>query len=180
MIYDFFAYCFIPAASVWFAWETDWTATNFSILRNSSEKEALFLSWGAALILCFALWFRDLSRRLLPPRAASPLVRAACLALILALATPYLPERFPFWSQVHFLCAFLSPILFLSGLLLLLLSYRRENPGIARRFLLGFWLISAVSLFLLWKDGMVTSGLEIFFGSACSVFLRRFHRRVVQ
>ncbi len=180
MIYDFLAYCFIPAASVWFAWKTDWTATNFSILRNSGEKEVLFLSWGAALILCFSLWFRDLSRRLSPVRASSVLVRTACLALILAMSTPYLPERFPFWSQVHFLCAFLSPIFFLCGLLLLLLRYRRNNPVLARRFLLGFWTIAALSLVLLLKYGMVTSGLEIFFGSSCSVFLRRFHRRVVR
>lgn len=178
MIYDFLAYVFIPLASGWFAGATDWMTTNFSILRNSGEKEILFLTWGAILLFCFSLWFRDISRRLDHTRTALCLTRAACLILILAMLTPYLPERFPFWSRIHFYCAFLSPVLFLIGLLFLLLRYRQENPRVAKRYLWGFWIISGLSLILLWKAGMVTSALEIFFASSCSILLRRLHRRV--
>ncbi|HJC46834.1 MAG TPA: hypothetical protein IAA04_02135 [Candidatus Lachnoclostridium pullistercoris] len=180
MIYDFLAYCLIPAVSVCLAGPGSWTDTNFSILRSSGMSGVLFLSWGAVLILCFFLWFRDISQRLSASRAADRFAGAAGLILSFALLTPYLPEQFPFWSRLHFYCAFLSPVLFMIGLLLLLLLFRRENPLLARRFLSGFWLIAGVSLALLWAAGMVTSALEIFFSSACSVFLRRLHRRVVQ
>lgn len=179
MIYDFLAYCLIPALSLLFAQGTDWSATNFSVLRNGGNREFLFLAWGGTLIFSFFLWFRDMALRLSLPGSASLLVRAACASLAAAIMTPYLPERFPLWSRIHFACAFLSPVLFLSGLLLLLLSYRRENPVIARRFLLGFWSITLLSLIILLREGMVTSGLEILFSSACAVLLRRLHRRVM-
>ena len=180
MIYDFFAYCFIPAASVWFAGTTDWMTSNFSILRSSGRQGALFLSWGAVLNLCFSLWLRDISRRLSGPKIADLLAKTAGIILGLALLTPYLPEQFPFWSRLHFYCAFLSPVLFMTGLLLLLLRCRRENSKLARRFLTGFWAISGISLALLWDRGMVTSALEIFFASACSIFLRRLHKSVTR
>ncbi len=177
MIYDFLAYCFIPAASVWFAGTSGWMSSNFSILRNSGRSSAIFLAWGIILLLCFSLWFRDISRSLSGPRTADRLARGAGLILAAALFTPYLPDQFPRLSRLHFYCAFLSPVLFMAGLLLLLLRFRQVSRCLARRFLLGFWFVVLFSLILLWKGSMVTSALEIFFSSACSILLRRLHKR---
>ena len=109
MLHDFFAYFFIPVSSILFAGTSNWMTTNFSILRNGNQKEPLFLMWAFSVIICFSHWFGSLSQRLSYAGKAVLLVRISCVILGIAILTPYLPETFPFWSRIHFYCAFLSP-----------------------------------------------------------------------
>lgn len=178
MLHDFFAYFFIPVSSILFAGTSNWMTTNFSILRNGNQKEPLFLMWAFSVIICFSHWFGSLSQRLSYAGKAVLLVRISCVILGIAILTPYLPETFPFWSRIHFYCAFLSPFFFLLGLLMLLLCYRKKNPRAGRLYLTGFCLITSISLILLWTAGMVTSALEIFLTAASGVLLRRLRKRM--
>ena len=92
MVLKITAYVIIPVYTLLFVSGTNWMTLNLSVIGNRPERQAAFL--GLGLILGFYYhWVLERLLTLLPgKRWEHRILHAALFLLILAVATPYLPE----------------------------------------------------------------------------------------
>lgn len=184
----------IPLATVLFPLGTDWFFSNFSLV-GSGDRRMEFILWG-----CFVgLYFSWAARRVLNTAAqakatgaditaqaevmsADPHLKAtrrllwvSGILFIIALATPYRPQKQPLISQVHVGSAAITGVCFM--VCVTVLSYYVKKDGGRGNYLpvtLTVMACCAVTFCIL---GIVSSALEVYFVVGCGAVLYQMHRR---
>lgn len=175
---DVSAYFLIPFLTVAFAGESDWFTTNFSVLGSAAPKQNVFAFWGLLVGVYFFTILEVMIRYLAPRPRGTFFVPLSLLLLTCAVTTPYLPDRFPFKSFLHVVCAFLAAVCLAAFLILLTLNLHRKAPAQFQRYQAGLALILLGSVLLLFAAGIVSSALEIFFTISAALFCRRLERKL--
>lgn len=174
MLLSLLAYFVIPLYTVLFACNARLFLDNFTIIGNYFDKKLEFVLWGILVGGYFYTALRTIIRTA-PFRRKKGylgLLYTACILLIFAVTTPYLPETVPFQSFLHVVFAFCSAVVLL--FLLLLLTYRLAY----RRFGFALLAIILVSAYLLLRIGVVSSILEVFLTLTTTVLVRLLLRKV--
>lgn len=174
---DLYACFLLPAYTLLFAGSVEWFSTNFSVRAVLGEDYYWgFVLWGVLAAAYFLVLLTRLAGSLTNlwlRLFVHLLTLAACSGLVYSLAIPYLPDQFPRYSQLHILLAFGACVLLMASLLLLLLAFRREAPGLYRLFLPGWIAIVAICGVLFGLVGIVSTALEVFFTLSTVLFTRR-------
>lgn len=172
MFLSFLSYFFIPAYTLFFVKGYSWVTTNFSVIGNLDRRDA-FVLWG----ILVGYYFFTVMRRLIRCMAKKPkgafLVPLSLILLLLAVATPYLPQLLPFKSFLHIVFAFMAAICLMVCLYLMVWQLYRENPSVYRPYLWSLGIITFVCAFLLLLIGIVSTVLEIFFTISAAILTRR-------
>ena len=184
----------IPLATVLFPLGTNWFFSNFSLV-GSGDRRMEFILWG-----CFVgLYFSWAARRVLntaeqakatgaditvqaevmsadpPLKATRRLLWVSGILFVIALATPYRPQRQPLISQVHVGSAAMTGVCFM--VCVTVLSYYVKKDGGRGNYLpvtLTVMACCAVTFCIL---GIVSSALEVYFVVGCAAVLYQMHRR---
>ena len=147
---DLYACFLLPAYTLLFAGSVEWFSTNFSVRAVLGEDYYWgFVLWGVLAAAYFLVLLTRLARSL------------SNLWLRL------------FVHLLHILLAFGACVLLMASLLLLLLAFRREAPGLYRLFLPGWIAIVAICGVLFGLVGIVSTALEVFFTLSTVLFTRR-------
>ena len=115
--YDLFTIYLVPGATVLLASLDSWTATNLSVLGNTSGNKLLFALWGfiTGIYYCiYILYLFHIGRY--RNMAGKCFVYTAAAFLLTAVMIPYTPQQYPIKAHLHVLLAFLSPILLTLGI----------------------------------------------------------------
>lgn len=176
MVLKITAYVIIPVYTLLFVSGTNWMTLNLSVIGNRPERQAAFL--GLGLILGFYYhWVLERLLTLLPgKRWEHRILHAALFLLILAVATPYLPEEVPFQAFLHTAFAFTAAVLLLFCLFLTvwrLSGYSGKAGLMLRPFRMGLIAITGISGLLLMEAGIVSTALEVFFILSTTVMVQR-------
>lgn len=183
----------IPLATVLFPLGTDWFFSNFSLV-GSGDRRMEFILWG-----CFVgLYFSWAARRVLNTaeqakatgaditaqaevmsadphlKATRRLLWVSGILFVIALATPYRPQRQPLISQVHVGSAAMTGVCFM--VCVMVLSYYVKKDGGRGNYLpvtLTVMACCAVTFCIL---GIVSSALEVYFVVGCAAVLYQMHR----
>lgn len=183
----------IPLATVLFPLGTDWFFSNFSLV-GSGDRRMEFILWG-----CFVgLYFSWAARRVLNTaeqakatgaditaqaevmsadphlKATQRLLWVSGILFVIALATPYRPQRQPLISQVHVGSAAMTGVCFM--VCVMVLSYYVKKDGGRGNYLpvtLTVMACCAVTFCIL---GIVSSALEVYFVVGCAAVLYQMHR----
>ena len=170
----------IPLATVLFPLGTDWFFSNFSLV-GSGDRRMEFILWG-----CFVgLYFSWAARRVLNTaeqakatgaditaqaevmsadphlKATQRLLWVSGILFVIALATPYRPQKQPLISQVHVGSAAMTGVCFM--VCVTVLSYYVKKDGGRGNYLpvtLTVMACCAVTFCIL---GIVSSALEVYF-----------------
>ena len=184
----------IPLATVLFPLGTDWFFSNFSLV-GSGGRRMEFILWG-----CFVgLYFSWAARRVLNTaeqakatgaditaqaevmsadphlKATRRLLWVSGILFIIALATPYRPQKQPLISQIHVGSAAMTGVCFM--VCVTVLSYYVKKDGGRGNYLpvtLTVMACCAVTFCIL---GIVSSALEVYFVGGCAAVLNQKHRR---
>lgn len=184
----------IPLATVLFPLGTDWFFSNFSLV-GSGDRRMEFILWG-----CFVgLYFSWAARRVLNTaeqakatgaditaqaevmsadphlKATQRLLWVSGILFVIALATPYRPQKQPLISQVHVGSAAMTGVCFM--VCVTVLSYYVKKDGGRGNYLpvtLTVMACCAVTFCIL---GIVSSALEVYFVVGCAAVLYQMHRR---
>lgn len=183
----------IPLATVLFPLGTDWFFSNFSLV-GSGDRRMEFILWG-----CFVgLYFSWAARRVLNTaeqakatgaditaqaevmsadphlKATRRLLWVSGILFVIALATPYRPQKQPLISQVHVGSAAMTGVCFM--VCVTVLSYYVKKGGGRGNYLpvtLTVMACCAVTFCIL---GIVSSALEVYFVVGCAAVLYQMHR----
>ncbi len=174
---DIAFYVLIPFHTLFFARNSNWFTTNFSVIGNRPGRWAEFFFWSILIGTYFYCSLRTISFQVQPPLKSNFLLPVSLVLFYLAILTPYLPELVPFKSFLHVMFAFFSSCCLAVYLFFLIYRLARSSPEEYFSFLCGIVVIVIFSAYLLIACNMVTSALEIFFSLSCSMLCRRLLRR---
>lgn len=172
------AYGVIPIYTLLFVKGTNWFTSNLSVIGSRPARRAAFFLLGVII----GLYYYEVLRKLLIylPRHIweHRLLLTALFLLLLAVATPYLPESVPLQAFLHVVFAFVSSILLALCLYLILWRLSALSPA-ARQFLRPYRIfmvaITIVSGILLMISGIISSALEVFFIIATTILVQRLY-----
>ncbi len=177
LLLDLWACFLIPAYTLLFAGSVTWFGTNFSVLAVTGENHYRgFLLWGALaggyfLVLLWSLagtlWERGIRC------TVRLLLLLSCLCLGVGLPLPYLPEFLPRVARTHTAMIMTACVGMMGVLLILLLSFLREEREAFRPLLRGWILIVAVCAALFVPVGMISTALEVFFTLSTTLLVRK-------
>lgn len=187
MIFDFIGYFAIPFFTVTLSRETSLFSTNFSSIRAENHRQTEFLLWSFILLiylfLCLLPFFyrqtdpeiskKDCLRKKHGPSFLLLLFLGSAVLFLTAIFTPYLPEKEPFWSQIHVYTSIWASISFLLLLFRAAFSlyFQSQQEG---RILLGLLLTTCsfcASSYLI--TGIVNSAMEIVYTIFCCITANR-------
>ena len=178
--YDLFTIYLVPGATVLLASLDSWTATNLSVLGNTSGNKLLFTLWGfiTGIYYCiYILYLFHIGRY--RNMAGKCFVYTAAAFLLTAVMIPYTPQQYPIKAHLHVLLAFLSPILLTLGIVCFLrFLSSRDRPRYRRAWNI-MWILAACSLVLILMAGFITSFLEVFLVVGLCGYLRYMERLLV-
>ncbi len=180
MLLTFSAYFIIPIYTLLFVSDTDWFAANLSVIGNWPDRRFAFMGLGLIIGLYFHTVLRRLTAYLPRHEQEDRLAHGALLLLLLAVATPYLPERMPFKSFLHIVFAFLASMFLLFCLYRLiwrLASLSGEMRLALRPYKALLLAITAMSALLLSLAGIISSLLEVFFIISATILTQRLYRQ---
>lgn len=178
---ELFAYLIVPISTLLMPGKSGWLESNFSVIGSRAPGQPFFVLWGIFTGIFFYLLLNRLNAQVLAltqKQLSHLLPSCSVLLLFVSLLFPYLPESMPFLSALHVFCAFFSSV----GLFLCLaaLAHMLQTCSSAYRpyfYLLG--VIPPVCLGLFFAaDGIISSGMEIFFTIFCSLYGIRLHHRL--
>ncbi len=172
------AYFIIPIYTILFAWGTDWFTLNFSVLGNLSARKNLFFLWGVIVGTYFYYVLKRIIGGLPRNKKETAFSAAALLFLALAVITPYLPDSQPFHAVLHVLLSFLASISLLICLYMVIWKLYCMNKEVYRPYLHCLLMITAMSAFLFFLTGIVSTVLEIFFTLSCTILLQKLYHRI--
>ena len=194
----------IPLATVLFPLGTDWFFSNFSLVGSGDRRMefilwgcfvGLYFSWAARRVLNTAEQAKATGTNTsAQPKiigadataqaevmSADPHLKAtrrllwvSGILFVIALATPYRPQRQPLISQVHVGSAAMTGVCFL--VCVMVLSYYVKKDGGRGNYLpvtLTVMACCAVTFCIL---GIVSSALEVYFVVGCAAVLYQMHR----
>ena len=194
----------IPLATVLFPLGTDWFFSNFSLVGSGDRRmefilwgcfAGLYLSWAARRVLNTAEQAKATGTNTsAQPKiigadataqaevmSADPHLKAtrrllwvSGILFVIALATPYRPQRQPLISQVHVGSAAMTGVCFM--VCVMVLSYYVKKDGGRGNYLpvtLTVMACCAVTFCIL---GIVSSALEVYFVVGCAAVLYQMHR----
>ena len=170
------AYVIIPVYTILFAGGSDWLTVNLSVIGNRPGGQTAFVGLGVILGLYYHRVLERLLALLPRKRWEHGILHVALALLILAVATPYLPEKIPFQAFLHVAFAFVSSALLLFCMFLTVwkLSGRSwEARQLLRPFRGSLVLITGISGVLLAAAGIVSTALEVFFILTTTVVAQR-------
>ncbi len=171
------AYFIIPIYTILFAWGTDWFNVNFSVLGNLADRKNLFLLWGVIVGTYFYYVLKQIIGGLPRNKKETRVSTSALLLLALAVVTPYLPDSQPIHAVLHVVLSFLASISLLVCLYMIIWKLYCMNQEVYRPYLHCLLMITAVSAFLFFLTGIVSTVLEIFFTLSCTIMLQKLYRR---
>lgn len=194
----------IPLATVLFPLGTDWFFSNFSLVGSGDRRMefilwgcfvGLYFSWAARRVLNTAEQAKATGTNTsAQPKiigadataqaevmSADPHLKAtrrllwvSGILFVIALATPYRPQRQPLISQVHVGSAAMTGVCFM--VCVMVLSYYVKKDGGRGNYLpvtLTVMACCAVTFCIL---GIVSSALEVYFVVGCAAVLYQMHR----
>ena len=194
----------IPLATVLFPLGTDWFFSNFSLVGSGDRRMefilwgcfvGLYFSWAARRVLNTAEQAKATGTNTsAQPKiigadataqaevmSADPHLKAtrrllwvSGILFVIALATPYRPQRQPLISQVHVGSAAMTGVCFM--VCVMVLSYYVKKDGGRGHYLpvtLTVMACCAVTFCIL---GIVSSALEVYFVVGCAAVLYQMHR----
>ncbi|MCC8027950.1 MAG: hypothetical protein LIP16_21910 [Clostridium sp.] len=179
--YDFFTIYFIPGTTVLLASRDSWTDTNLSVLGNAAGHKFLFALWGftVGIYYCaYILYLFNIGRY--RNKAVKTIIYTAAGFLLTAVMLPYMPEKYPFKSQLHVMLAFFSPILLVSGIVGFLRFLSNKDRPRFRRAWGIMWLLAAGACLFFVRAGFITSLLELFTVIGLCAYLRYMERLLVR
>ena len=195
----------IPLATVLFPLGTDWFFSNFSLVGSGDRRMefilwgcfvGLYFSWAARRVLNTAEQAKATGTNTsAQPKiigadataqaevmSADPHLKAtrrllwvSGILFVIALATPYRPQKQPLISQVHVGSAAMTGVCFM--VCVMVLSYYVKKDGGRGNYLpvtLTVMACCAVTFCIL---GIVSSALEVYFVVGCAAVLYQMHRR---
>lgn len=166
MVSSFIAYCVIPAYTLIFVRNSDWLASNLSVIGSWPGRRVAFFFLGLLVGTYYLVILRRLLSRLPRHMTESLLLWTAFALLMLAVSTPYLPETVPFQAFLHVVFAFTSSILLA---LCLWLTFRHlsglspELMEFLRPYRMSMAVIGAVCTALLLIAGIISTAMELYF-----------------
>ncbi|GLC79156.1 hypothetical protein [Lacrimispora brassicae] len=172
------AYFIIPIYTILFAWGTDWFTLNFSVLGNLTSRKNLFFLWGVIVGTYFYCVLKRIIGGLPRNKKETAVSTAALLFLALAVLTPYLPDSQPFHAVLHVVLSFLASISLLVCLYMVIWKLYCMSQEVYRPYVHCLLVITAVSAFLFFLTGIVSTVLEIFFTISCTIMLQKLYYRV--
>ena len=177
LLLDLWACFLIPAYTLLFAGSVTWFGTNFSVLAVTGENHYRgFLLWGLLAGGYFMVLLWSLAGTL-PGRLIRCTVRllllGSCLCLGVGLPLPYLPELLPHVARTHTAMIMTACVGMMGVLLMLLLSFCREDREPFCPLLRGWILIVAVCVALFVPVGMISTALEVFFTLSTTLLVRK-------
>lgn len=156
----------IPTLTLVMARETDWFATNFSVISISMARQAEFLLWslviGGYFFYTIPRLFKARSRFQSIKKEAVLFATAAWM-MVLFVLTPYLPAQLPRLSVIHVLSALLCSLLFFFCLLSLTLKAYWKSPGAYRSSLIVIIAATAFCICAFLLTGIINTAMEICF-----------------
>lgn len=178
MLLSCIAYAVIPIYTLLFVRGTNWFTSNLSVIGSFPSRRTAFFCLGAII----GLYYYEVLKKLLIylPRHLweNRLLSAALLLLLLAVATPYLPDSVPVQAFLHVAFAFVSSVLLALCLFLILWRLSALSPS-ARQFLRPYRIsmvgITVISAVLLVIAGIISSALEIFFIIATTILVQKLY-----
>lgn len=178
MILKLTAYIIIPLYTLLFVGGTNWFTTNLSVIGSASRRQIAFFILGVLIGSYYHIVLGRLARLLPPHRLGKLIAHLALLLLLLAVATPYLPSRFPLEALLHTMFAFTASLLLLVSLYLTIWQLSRLSPAFKKRmrhYRRGLLIITMISGFLLLIAGMITTALELFFVITTTIMVQRLY-----
>lgn len=180
MILDLTAYVIIPIYTFLFVNGTNWFTSNLSVIGSDEGRQTAFFMLGVIIGLYYHTVLERLLKYLPHRRLEHSLLHLALFLLILAVATPYLPDSFPFEAFLHIACAFVASIILLLCLYLTVWRLSRLSAQTNRhlrpyRIMLIF--ITIISAALLIAAGIISTALEIFFVIATTLMVQKLYRQ---
>ena len=194
----------IPLATVLFPLGTDWFFSNFSLVGSGDRRMefilwgcfvGLYFSWAARRVLNTAEQAKATGTNTSAQpkiigadataqaevmsadphfKATRRLLWVSGILFVIALATPYRPQRQPLISQVHVGSAAMTGVCFM--VCVMVLSYYVKKDGGRGNYLpvtLTVMACCAVTFCIL---GIVSSALEVYFVVGCAAVLYQMHR----
>lgn len=161
--YDFFTICFIPGITLLLASRDSWIETNLSVLGNAAGHKGMFTLWGFAVGIYYSMYslylFRLGGYR---NKVVKYMVYTSAAFLLTAVMIPYMPEQYPFKSQLHVMLAFFAPVLLVCSIIFFLKFLSRKDRPRFRRAWRIMWLLTSCACLLFLRSGFITSLLELF------------------
>lgn len=179
MLPELIAYLIIPTYTIFFAADSNWFTSNFSVLGNQTGWEMCFTLWGLLVGTYFFWCLRKIVHSMPKSPRGTWLIHTALLLLTFAITTPYLPNTLPRQAFLHVIFAFFSSVCLILVLFLILWKLRQKDSQTYLPFLFGLAAITCISLFLILLVGIISSALEIFFTITVSILVCRLYRRTV-
>ena len=183
----------IPLATVLFPLGTDWFFSNFSLVGSGDRRMefilwgcfvGLYCSWAASRVLNTAEQAKATGADITAQaevmsadphlKATRRLLWVSGILFVIALATPYRPQKQPLISQVHVGSAAMTGVCFM--VCVTVLSYYVKKDGGRGNYLpvtLTVMACCAVTFCIL---GIVSSALEVYFVVGCAAVLYQMHR----
>lgn len=176
MLLKLAAYAIIPVYTVIFVSGTDWLELNFTSLGNALGRREAFVLWG----IIYSLYALYAFKAVIATRLERVTLYLSLSLLMLGIATPYFPERWPLQATLHVWFSFSAAVVITVCLGSVVLRIYRQNREKHRGYLLWYAANIAVSSVLFTQMGMVSSALEMFFSLSLVFMLERMRQDITE
>lgn len=176
MLLDFIGYGIIPIYTIMFAYNSNLFTSNFSVISQFSNRQLSFIIWGILIGSYFYYLLKGIILTVPNNKREQRLLSAAALFLLISINLPYAPERYPFESLMHVICACITALIFMVCLYMIIIKLYYRKRFLYRPYTIAIISITVISLILLFSAGIISSALEIFFIISSSILLRRLYQ----
>ncbi len=157
------------------------TQSNFSSIGNRQEYRTSFILWAILNSVFLTIYIQHLleqvSKRLVLART---LLDISCIALLITVLLPFLPESLPLLSSMHSIFAKITPIFLWGGMFLLVWQLSRWVNMSLQRYLAYLIMLGVAAVFLICEFGIGTSLVEVFACMALEIFLYSLHNEMIK
>ena len=157
------------------------TQSNFSSIGNRQEYRTSFILWAILnsgfLTIYTQHLLEQVSRRSLLART---LLDMSCIALLITVLLPFLPDNFPMLSRLHSVFAKITPVFLWSGMFVLVWQLTKWVSMDLQKFLAYLVIIGIAAVFLICEFGIGTSLVEVFACMALEILLYSLHNEMIK
>ena len=173
----------IPILTLLLPGQTNWFASNFSVVGSIYPRNILLFFW----VFITGMYFHRTAKQIIgqaafffPTEKEQVLTDLAVVLFIGSACLPYLPQTLPTIAFLHLIMAFSSTVIFFTVLTSLNLKLYRIKPKLfSLPTALLIVAITVSSVLLILCDFLITSALEIFLALFACHWIHLFSQRVI-
>lgn len=110
-----YVYILYPVYTCWFASHSSIINENLSHVGNLKGMRIHFILWALMCVLALSIGLKTCIRKCYHDRSIRFIITLSCLLFLTSVLLPYLPEFYPFMSQMHESMAFIGLVVLLIG-----------------------------------------------------------------